>query len=412
MRAILLSDIKNAHLYRLGRITDPDLIGVTARDRYTLEFVLENPTAHFIQLSGTSAFHPIPRHTVIEFGDGWTNAENFVSNGPFQLHSWVPGESMVLKKNLGYHGEFGGNLPGVEITFTNQVENPLRAYLDGDFDFLPGRALTSDQLIYVRQYLGDEYYSVNQLGTSFLGFDTKVRPFDDPRVRRAIALATDRDALISRVFMGFKSPASGGFVPPGIPGHSPDIALPYDPHYARKLLAEAGFRAGKGFPVFEGVYAGSVRTFKGAQTSLANHLQDMWLENLGIRVNWALVSRKEMFQRLIGNIHSVISTGWIADYNDPHNFFVDATWYYPKVVNENQWDYPKFLNLIQKAKGVLNQEERIKLYRQADQMIVEEAPILPLYYDQTQRLQKPWVKGVSFWPAMAEIIADIIIEEH
>jgi DNA-binding SARP family transcriptional activator len=226
-------EIKNARLFHTGKLSDPDLIGVNTRDDYSLEFELENPTAHFLQKMGTVASWPVPRHAVEKYGEEWINTENFVSNGAFKLDSWVRGESLVLKKNPRYHGLFEGNLQYVKVTLTHQVENILQAYLDGDFDILLATALTQDQHVYARQYLSDEYISVPQLGITYISFDTRSRPFNDPRVRRALALATDLDALIRKVFRGCASPANGGLIPPGIPGHAPNIALPYDPYQAR-----------------------------------------------------------------------------------------------------------------------------------------------------------------------------------
>jgi ABC-type oligopeptide transport system substrate-binding subunit len=139
----------------------------------------------------------------------------------------------------------------------------------------------------------------------------------------------------------------------------------------------------------------------------------MWLEILGIRVHWNRMKRDVTSQLPIqkDKKQTLFTAAWIADYYDPHDFFVDSRWN-RLATNEILWDHHEYNNLIQKAKGVMNQEERIDLYRQADRLIVEEAPIIPLYYEQKQSLQKPWVKGFAFWPAMEEFFEDIIIEEH
>jgi oligopeptide transport system substrate-binding protein len=409
--AVMQYDIKNARPYHTGKLSDPDLIGVYSKDDHTLEFELETPAAYFLQLSGTHAFHPVPRHAVEKYGDDWTETENIVSNGAFLLDSWVRGESLVLKKNPRYHGQFEGNLLGVEVTFTNQVENGLQAYLDDEFDLLIGGPLTMDQQAYARQYLSDECFLLPQLGLTYVSFDTRSEPLNDPRVRRALALAADRDALVGRVFQGFVSPANGGLLPPGLPGHVPNSALPYDPHRARLLFADAGYPAGKGFPVLEGIWiTGPV---VGARGAAAQILEEMWLENLGIQVNWSQVNWKEMTRQSLerGKKPSLLLGGWAGDYPDPHNFFVDAQWN-RFADRENLWDHQKYNSLIQKAKGVLDQEERINLYKQADRIIVEEAPLIPLWYGSTQGLQKPWVKGLAFREAQTAYFKDAIIEEH
>ncbi len=408
--AVFHCEIKNAHLYNTGKMSNPDLIGIYAKDNYTLEFELENPTAYFLQLLANQSSLPVPQHSVEEHGDNWTKPENFVSNGPFQLASWVQGESLVLKKNLRYHGQFGGNLQYVEITFIDQVENILQAYLDAKFDIV--LYLTRDQQVYARQYLSDEYFLVTGLGTWHLIFDTRSTPFDDLRVRRAISLATDRDSIISQVFPGFRSPANGGFLPPGMPGHSPNIGLPYDPDRARFLLSEAGFPGGKGFPVIEGIFKGfPQRGHESPNYLITKNLQVQWLKNLGIQVNWTRLNFKEFYQRSLSNKPSLSFVGWSADYIDPHNFFVDAHWNRLQD-QEYLWDHQEFKRLVQKSKEVFNQEERIKLYKQADRILVEEAPIIPLAYSRDQGLQKPWVKGLNFSPLREFYYKDLIIEEH
>jgi oligopeptide transport system substrate-binding protein len=409
--AVMQYDIKNARPYHTGKLSDPDLIGIYTKDDHTLEFELENPAAYFLQLLGTHAFYPVPRHAVENYGDEWAEPENIVSNGAFLLDSWVLGESLVLKKNPRYHGQFEGNLLCVEVTFTNQVENALQAYLEDGFDFLIGGPLTMDQQAYARQYLSDEYFYLPQLGILYVSFDTRSRPFSDPHVRRAFALAADREALVGKVFQGFVSPANGGLLPPGMPGHVSNVALPYDPHRARLLMAEAGYPAGKGFPVLEGFWVGS--PIVGARGEAAQILEEMWLENLGIHVNWSQVNWKEMMRLSLerGKKPSLLIGGWGADYPDPHNFFVDAQWN-RFADQENLWDHQEYNRLIQKAKGVLNQEERINLYTQADRIIVEEAPLIPIWYGSTQGLQKPWVKGLAFREAQSAYFKEVIIEEH
>jgi ABC-type oligopeptide transport system substrate-binding subunit/predicted Ser/Thr protein kinase len=408
--AVLQYEIKNARPYHTGQLPDPDLVGICARDKYTLEIELENPTAYFLQLLGTIAFMPVPRHTVEAYGDNWTGIQNFVSNGAFQLDSWEPGKSITLKKNPRYHGKVGGNLLSIKILFPNQIKNPFRAYLNDELDLLLGENLTTDLQVYARQYLSDEFFSIPQLGAVYVTLSTNSEPFNDPRVRQAFALATDRETVVRKANHGFVSPATGGLLPPGMPGYVPDIALPFDPGRARSLLAEAGFPEGKGFPVVEGIYILS-SDFQESRIETVKILKDMWLENLGIQVNWTQFTWKDIIPRLMSEKPALLIGGWVADYFDPHNFFADA-WWNRLADQENLWDHQEYTSLIRKAKEILNQEERIKLYMQADRIIVEETPIFTLNYGSLNYLQKPWVKGFTIHPNRFMSFKDVIIEPH
>lgn len=408
--AVFYYEIKNARPYHKEKMSESDLIGVYTKDDYTLEFKLDTPTPYFLQFLGVGSL-PVPQHTIKKYGDNWTKTENIISNGAFKLASWTQGESLVLKKNPRYHGEYNGNLTYVEVTFPDQGENILQAYLDGKFDTLRSEFLTRDQNLYSRQYLSSEYFSAPSLGTNYLAFDTSNAPFNDPRIRRALALATDRTSLIRKAFLGSRSPANGGLLPPGMPGYSPNIGLPFDPDRARFLLAEGGFPTGKGFPVLEGIFSEQSSTFKKSHSLLLKILQGMWLDILGIHVNWTQVTATDYYYGTLNKKPQLLIGGWNADYNDPHNFFVDARWN-RLADQEFLWGQQEYEGLIQKAEEVLNQEERINLYMEADRIIAQEVPVIPLYYIKTQGLQKPWVKGLIYSAQRFAYFKDVIIKEH
>lgn len=133
------------------------------------------------------------------------------------------------------------------------------------------------------------------------------------RVRRAFAMATDREALADVVIQGHVSPATGGFLPPGMPGHSPEIGLPYDPEQARRLLAEAGYPEGRGFPPI------STRAF-GAVRSQAEYLESQWRDVLGVETRWEILPWAAFLTTLEGNPPQIVNLMWAADYPDPDNF--------------------------------------------------------------------------------------------
>ncbi len=239
-----------------------------------------------------------------------------------------------------------------------------------------------------------------QPGTCYVGFDVSQPPFDNVRVRRAFVLATDRETLADVALRGFHFPATGGFIPPGIPGHSPGIALAYDPDQARNLLAEAGYPGGRGFPAVEALTIV-------APVGLSEYLQPQWRENLGIEVTWETMEYAEARDRLRREPPHIFVGGWTASYPDPDNFLRVAL-----PLNETGWQNEAYDRLVEQARKVTEQAERMKLYGQADRILVEEAVIVPLSYARYHLLVKPWVRKYPMSPVNVWFWKDVIIEPH
>jgi len=256
------------------------------------------------------------------------------------------------------------------------------------------------ELYDARQRHAGEYVSLPWLATTYVGFDVSRPPFYDPRVRRAFVLALDREMLADVAMKGDVFPAMGGFVPPGMPGHSAGIALPYDPERARELLAEAGYPGGRGFPAVD------LLALYGTEPAV-EYLQAQWRENLGIEIIWEIIEWAMSLDRLDREPPHVLLMGWMADYPDPDNFLrVCATQRYIWWRNET---YDK---LVEEARRATDQEERMRLYQQADRILVEEAAIVPLTYRRYHLLVKPWVKKFPTSPMKVWFWKDVIIEPH
>jgi hypothetical protein len=244
---MFLYDIKGATGFHQGDLRSADQVAVHALDEFTLAVELEGPTSYFPYLMAFVAGYPMPRHVVEVHGDAWIELDHIVTNGPFRLVSWERGESLVLERNPTYHGRFTGNLQRVECMFHwGQSAKSLQKYEADQVDICGDLPLAD--LARGRQRFAGEYVAGPWLCTHFLGFESRWPPFDDWRVRRALALAMDRETLADVILRGYAFPATGGLVPPGMPGHSPEIGLPYDLQAARSLLAEAGYPDGRGFP--------------------------------------------------------------------------------------------------------------------------------------------------------------------
>jgi oligopeptide transport system substrate-binding protein len=339
-------DVKGAQAYHQGRLSDASQVGVHAQDERTLVVELEGPTSYFLQLLTNPPAFPIPRHVVQALGDTWTDSDRIVTNGAFRLGRCDQDRRIILDRSPTYHGRWPGNVHRV-VLMIQDAPSRLEAYEEDALDLVNLNRLTPVQADQARKLHADEYVSMPLPWTTYLAFDAGRPPFDDRRVRRAFALATDRGRLADVVQMGLAFPATGGMVPPGMPGHSPGIGLPYDPEQARRLLAEAGFPDGRGFPAVECLAAEQP-----ANPPLLEYLRTAWLENLGVGVTWTRLPWAALMDRLVHRPPQVWPTGWLADYVDPENFLRVGQW-----KKEVRWLTQESDELIETARRVLDRSK-------------------------------------------------------
>jgi oligopeptide transport system substrate-binding protein len=307
---------------------------------------------------------------------------------------------MVLVRNSEYRGRFAGNVEQIEL-FPVECSVAQKMYADDGLDILDLGLLPPPEMDRAWQRHAGEYLSVPRLETVFVAFDASRPPFDDVRVRQAFALATDREKLGKVMRRGYGFPATGGFMPPGIPGHSPGIGLPCDLQQAQRLMAEAGYPAGKGFPVIKAVTPSE-------REPLSKNLQAHWQQNLGVKITWQVLDYAAFVERVYREkLPSVSLNRWIADYPDPDDFLrVGTSIWLPK------WGNKAYDGLVEEARRSMDQRERMNLYRRADKILVEEAIVIPLNYGRFSLLIKPWVKKSSTKAMSYRFWKDVIIESH
>jgi ABC-type oligopeptide transport system substrate-binding subunit/DNA-binding SARP family transcriptional activator len=395
-----LFDIKGARACHQGQKSGPDQVGVRALDPMTLLVELEGPTGYFPQLLTQPALFPVPRHAVEAYGEAWTEMEHLVTNGPFILALWQPGHSMLLTRNPEYRGQFSGNVE--EIALTLNVLEPAHGLARYEADSLDIVYLPpTPEASYMRQRHAAEYFSAPTLNTQCIAFDLRRPPFDDRRVRRAFAMAIDKEELASVILGGHSFPATGGYIPAGMPGHSPEIGLPYEPEQARELLAEAGYPAGRNFPPVECLTRGFSGEFE------SDYLRSQWRQNLGIDIQWQTADWARLLERLDRDPPHLFRIGWVADYPDPDS---------PLRMSSHRrwagWRNETYTELIETARRITNQAQRMKLYQQADRILVEEAALIPILYSRHHLLVKPWVHKFSLSALNCPFWKDVIIEPH
>jgi oligopeptide transport system substrate-binding protein len=399
----LLYDIQGARAFNRGEVSVPERVGVRALDNVTLVVQLEAPTSYFLHLLTYVPTFAVPRRVVERHGDAWTDSSNIVTSGPFTVMSRVRGESLVLERNPDYHGRFAGNLERVECSvMPGGLVTVLQLYEDNSLDTFFFEHLPAAEWGRARQRYAGQYVSGSELSTYYIGLDADQPPFDDVRVRRAFTLATDRETLAHVTLKGYAFPATGGLVPPGMPGHSPGIALPYDPEQARHLLAEAGYPGGRGFPTVESLAPDWYLpgpTFK--------DLEAQWLENLGVEITWKEMEYTRFANRMWRRRPHMWFLRWLADYPDPDSFLRASIW---RVFSP--WQDESYDQLVGGARRLTDQKERMKMYQQADKILAEESPLLLLYYGRFHLLVKPWVRNYPSSALKPWFWKEVIIEPH
>jgi oligopeptide transport system substrate-binding protein len=345
---------------------------------------------------------PVPRHIVSRLGEDWAEPENIVTNGPFILKSLIDDKKLIFERNDSYHGQFGGNIYRVDLIRTSD-EEAIEMYERGELDVInPYSHLSISEGTRMIQRHPNEYMSMPAPSTYYLVFDTTKPPFDDARVRQALVLAVDRPTAIDRLAQGIVFPATGGMVPTGIIGHVPGIALPYDPELARVRLSEAGFPGGSGVSPIEVV---------ALESSLARELlvyfTAQWQEILGLHVSVQFRNYATYYKQIEITRPSMWMTGWTADYPDPDSFLRYDPW-----LSQCGWRNERYETLVQEARRVNNQESRMGLYREAEQILVDEAPVMPINYGRQQVLIKSWVPRMRASIITGNIPKDVIMEPH
>ncbi|HEY64162.1 MAG TPA: AAA family ATPase [Caldilineae bacterium] len=403
--ASLLFALKGAKEYHQGLLTDPGQVGVRALDEATLLVELEEPCSYFLHILAHFVARPVPRHMVEAHGEAWTAAQNLVTNGPFRLENWDWGRRVVLVRNSAYHGRSRGNVERVELYLLvdpGAKAAKLKMYEENQLDVLGlWWGIPPAQVARMLHDHGGEHISALNFFIRYLGFDVSRRPFADPRVRRAFAHATDRETLAHVTMAGYADPATGGFIPPGMPGHSPEIGLPYDPQRARSLLAAAGYAGGRGFPSVDWF------TPQGFE-AIAECLREQWRRVLGVEVRQEVLPWEEYVGRLHGaHQPHMFLAGWVADYPDPDSFL--------RASNHRQlthWHHKDYEALVEKARRVQDQVQRMRMYREADHLLIQEAPLVPLVYARRSFLLKPWVRTYPASPLKWWFWKDVVLVPH
>jgi len=387
--AYMLAPIKGAEDYTAGKIKDFADVGVRALDTRTLQLTLARPTPYLLALAAHQSWFPVHRATVLKFGTDhqrgtrWTRPENIVTNGPFTLDTWAPDERIVVKKNQNHHDAANNRLNEVVFFPIGDPGVEERAFRAGQLHATYGVPIS--RVAPYRAQTPSPLRVEALLETNYLRFNTTKTPFTDPRVRRALSLAIDRAALVRSILQDTRLPAAS-LVPPHTAGYNSTGRAETDFTAARALLAEAGFPGGHGFPKIELQYSTPV-----VDPKVIEAIQEMWRRELGIEVGLAQLE----YRVHINNQHvlafDLSASRWIGDYNDPATFTDLMT--SRSGNNDTGWKNPAYDQLVDSAARERNQSKRFALLQQAESLLLDEAPLAPVFFGTRTYLIRPEVKG-------------------
>jgi oligopeptide transport system substrate-binding protein len=387
--AYMYFPIANAKAYYDGEINDFSQVGVKALDDYVLQVTLTEPIPYFLQLLDHYSTYPVHRATVEKFGTAdqrgtrWTFEGNIVGNGAFQLKEWKINRRITVERNPHYWNAENVRLNQVVFYPTENVTTEERMFRAGQLhysgipsDKIQAYSQSDDPSLRIQPYLGVYFYRLN----------VDKPQLSDKRVRRALGMTINRDQLVSQITKGGQIPAYA-ITPPGTMGYYPESDLAFDPEGAKKLLAEAGYPNGEGFPTTEILY----NTSEGHR-KIAVALQQMWKKHLNIDVILLNQEWKVYLDTVSNHHYEIARAGWIGDYVDPNNFL--DMFLCNGGNNRTHWCNPKYDQIIlQQVPKAQTHQQRLELFQQAENILLDEMPVIPIYIYTSNNLVHPTVKN-------------------
>ena len=369
----MLFYVKNAEAINSGKLTDLSRLGVRAIDDKTVRVELTAPTPFFLELCAFWALAVVPEKAITQHGDQWCLRQPLPVSGSHTLEFWHVRDRVRLRKNTHYWDADNTRNNVVDFLPVEAPTTAINLYEAGQADIIWDKSLVPIELLDALSQRPD-YHKFDYLGSYFVRFNTTKKPLDDPRVRKAMALAIDKTRLVAKYTKGGERLANH-FVPPGTGNYTSPSGPAHDPGLAKRLLAEAGFPEGKGFPTdFEYLFNSSE-----VNKNIAVELQRMWHETLGIQVKLRQAENKVYLAAQSALDYHVTRSSWIGDYNDP-NTFLDM-FMTQNGNNRTGWSNAGYDRLIRLANATTDPPKRNALFREAETILIaDELPIFPLFF--------------------------------
>jgi oligopeptide transport system substrate-binding protein len=378
---------------KTGAISGVEVIG-----DYTLRVAIDAPKAYFLnKLAYPTAF--VVDRANVESGEGWWLEPN--GTGPFKLKEWNPGQQLILERSQIYYGA----LAKIEQVVYILAGMPMALYETGQVDVVPVYLAYIDRVTDETGPFYTQLAVTPELSLYYIGFNTAQPPFDDVNVRRAFCHAVNKEHIAEVILRDMIS-ATDGILPPGMPGYNEALeGLGYDVEKAKELIAASKYGDVSNLPpitlTVEG-YGNSIPSYLGAV------IQE-WQQNLGVEISVRQLEPEDFLYNLKQEKDEMFVLGWVADYPDPHDF-LDILFYTGSEKNTFEYSNPTLDALLDQAAIEQDEADRLAMYQQAEQLVVDDAPCLPIWHDTNYILAKPYVKSYELSPLGVPDLSQVYIE--
>ncbi|MCX5999442.1 MAG: peptide ABC transporter substrate-binding protein, partial [Chloroflexi bacterium] len=376
------------------------LSGVKVIDDYTLEVKIDAPKAYFLEKMAYPTAFVVDKSNV-ESGDLWWEQPN--GTGPFKLNKWEEDELLILERNKGYYGE---KAKTDLIAFKLWSGSSLQLYQSGDIDVSYVSADYMGMVTDRNNSISPELTTYPEMSFEYIGFNTTTPPFDDVNVRLAFCYAVDKDRLLHLAADDVVT-AAYGVLPPGMPGYDSGLeGLRFDPQKAKDLIAASKYGDVSNLPPIVLTTSG----WGGDIGGMLGGIIEEWRQNLGVEVTVRQLEPEAFLYSLSNEKDQLFDMGWIADYPDPQDF-LDVLFHTGAQNNDGGYSNTQLDLLLDNAAVEQDPGTRLSLYRDAEQIVVKDAAILPLYFGRSYVLVKPYVKDFSLSPLGYPLLSKVSVEK-
>ncbi|WP_109240758.1 ABC transporter substrate-binding protein [Klebsiella michiganensis] len=385
----------------------PETLGVKAIDDATLEVTLTQPNAAFLAMLAHPSLVPLDKVLISRYGDKWTKPEHIVTSGPYKLSQWVVNERIVAERNPRYWDNAHTVINKVTYLPISSETADVNRYKAGEIDIV--YTVPINQFAQLKKTMGDQLDVSPQLATYYYEFNTTRPPFNDPRVRRALNMALDKDIIAEKVLGQGQRPAWLISQPDigGVKLHNPEYASwPREKRIAeaKKLLSEAGYNETHPL-VFNLLYNTSE-----SHQRIAIAASSMWKKNLGVEAKLQNQEWKTMLDAMHTHNFDAVRYAWIADYDDAATFLNNFRT--GDSENTSQYSNPAYDEALRNAAKASDTTARGKFYQQAEDLLGQDVPAIPVYHYVRTHLVKPWVGGFMSDKLGYYYTKDMYIKKH
>ncbi len=380
-----LNDIVGASDVLSGKTTQ--LSGVKVLNDYTLEVSITSPIPYFLdKMAYPTAF--VVDKTNVQSGSDWWRHPN--GTGPFKLQQWQADQLLVLQRNDSYYGE---KAKLNQVVFKLYSGDSMQLYQTGDIDVAYIGAAYMGMVTDPTNSVSKELAVFPELSISYLGFNTTTPPFDDVKIRQAFSYAVDKNRVLTLAANNIV-PVANGILPPDMPGYNANLqGITFDVQKAKQLIAESKYGDISKLPPIVFTTGGWGNYISGLDGGVIAE----WQRNLGVQVTVRQLEPEIYPYVLNQEKNEIFENGWIADYPDPQDF-LELLFHTGNQNNNSGYSNTQLDSLLERAATEPDSATRFKMYQDAEQIIVQDAPVLPLYFGRTYVLVKPYVKDFALSP--------------